>query len=527
MKNTGISHIVSITGIFIQAFLFSCKPSEKGIEITDTYYKEQFRPQFHFSPEANWMNDPNGMVYLDGEYHLFYQYYPDSNVWGPMHWGHAVSTDMIHWKHLPVALSPDTLGYIFSGSAVADVKNSSGLGTAENPPLAALFTYHDPVGEKNGSLKFQNQGLAYSTDKGRTWTKFSGNPVLKNPGIRDFRDPKVFWHDETGKWVMILAVQDRIHLYSSPNLTDWTFLSEFGQGIGAHGGVWECPDLFRIRVKETNEMKWVMLVSINPGGPNGGSATQYFVGDFNGTQFIKENRDIRWVDWGRDNYAGVTWSNVPESDGRRLFLGWMSNWQYGTVVPTQVWRSAMTIPRELNLIHKNKEGYILVSNPVEELKTLRSEKTQNYQEVTGIEGKREIILDSINLNQSELLFNFAVLNNKVDSMGIILENNANQKLVIGYSRILKQLFVDRTASGPSGFSKLFAGISKAPYFAGNQVTFHVIVDAASVELFVDNGNLVMTNLVFPSENFNHLKIFSTGGEVILKNAEFHNLKRIW
>jgi fructan beta-fructosidase len=526
MKNVSLSLIALTAGLLILVLPLSCKPSEKVITIKDTYYQEQYRPQFHFTPEAHWMNDPNGMVYLDGEYHLFYQYYPDSNVWGPMHWGHAVSTDMLHWKHLPVALFPDSLGYIFSGSAVADTKNTSGLGTIENPPLVAIFTYHDPIGEKKGSQKFQNEGLAYSTDKGRTWTKYPGNPVLNNPGIRDFRDPKVFWHDESGKWVMILAVHDRIHLYSSPNLKDWTFLSEFGQGIGAHGGVWECPDLFRIKVKGTSETKWVMLVSINPGGPNGGSATQYFVGNFDGTHFVKENKDIRWVDWGRDNYAGVTWSNVPESDGRRLFLGWMSNWQYATVVPTQVWRSAMTVPRELNLIRNNAD-LILVSNPVEELKTLRTNKTQYYQEARGNVGKREIPLDSINLNQSELLFNFTVLNNAVDSMGIILENNAQQKLVIGYSRTRKQLFVDRTVSGQSGFSKLFAGIVKAPYTAGDQILFHVFMDAASAEVFVDEGNMVMTNLVFPAENFTHLKVFSTGGEILLKSAEFHNLNRIW
>ncbi len=526
MKNTRSLLIALTAGLLIQVSLYSCKPSEKGIDITDTYYQEQYRPQFHFSPEAHWMNDPNGMVYFDGEYHLFYQYYPDSNVWGPMHWGHAVSTDMVHWKHLPVALFPDTLGYIFSGSAVADVKNTSGLGTTENPPLVALFTYHDPVGEKNGSSTFQNEGLAYSTDKGRTWTKYARNPVLKSPGIRDFRDPKVFWHDESGKWVMILAVHDRIHLYSSPNLIDWTFLSEFGEGTGAHGGVWECPDLFRINVKGSGEKKWVMLVSINPGGPNGGSATQYFVGNFDGTHFIKENEDIQWVDWGRDNYAGVTWSNVPEKDGRRLFLGWMSNWQYANVVPTTVWRSAMTLPRELNLVH-NKDGYILISNPVEELKTLRSEKTQNYHELQGITGRREIKPDSINLSLCELLFNFTGLSNTVDSVGIILENNAHEKMVIGYSRVLKQMFADRTASGQSGFSKLFAGVSKAPYVAGEKLRFHIFVDASSVEVFVDDGNLVMTNLVFPTGNFTHLNVFSTGGDVILKSAEFYNLKRIW
>jgi len=226
------------------------------------YYKEQYRPRFHFSPEANWMNDPNGMVYLDGEYHLFYQYYPDSTVWGPMHWGHAVSTDLLRWKHLQVALYPDSLGYIFSGSAVVDTKNTSGLGSETNPAMIAIFTYHNPEAERAGNKTFQNQGIAFSTDKGRTWIKYSGNPVLRNPGIRDFRDPKVFWHDPTGRWIMILAVQDRVHFYSSPNLLNWTFESEFGKGIGAHGGVWECPDLFLLKIEGSEISKWVMFISI-------------------------------------------------------------------------------------------------------------------------------------------------------------------------------------------------------------------------------------------------------------------------
>jgi len=526
MNKTNVSLAFITACLLIVISVTSCKTSAKNIELIDPSYTEQYRPQFHFSPEAHWMNDPNGLVYYKGEYHLFYQYYPDSNVWGPMHWGHAVSPDMIHWKHLPVALFPDSLGYIFSGSAVADVKNTSGLGTAENPPLIAIFTYHDPIGEKNGSQKFQNEGLAFSKDKGRTWTKYPGNPVLKNPGIRDFRDPKVFWHNESGKWIMILAVKDRVHLYSSPNLLDWTFLSEFGQGIGAHGGIWECPDLFRIKVNGGNEMKWVMLVSINPGGPNGGSATQYFVGNFDGRHFIKENKEIQWVDWGCDNYAGVTWSNVAESDGRRLFLGWMSNWQYANVVPTHVWRSAMTVPRELTLMQTD-DGYLLLSNPVRELETLRTEKTQLYEELHGSETVREVFIDSINLSQCELIFDFELLSNSVDSLGIILENSAHEKLIIGYSGDQKQLFVDRTAAGPSGFSEAFDGISKASYKAGKQILFHIFLDASSAELFVDHGNRVLTNLVFSTMKFNRLKIFSSGGSVMVERAEFHNLNRIW
>ncbi len=333
------------------------------------YYQEKYRPQFHFSPETGWMNDPNGMVFYEGEYHLFYQYYPDSTVWGPMHWGHAVSTNMVNWTHLPVALYPDPLGYIFSGSAVADTENTSGFGTDENHPLVAIFTYHNSEAEKGGSVTFQNQGIAWSLDKGRTWTKYSGNPVLQNPGKRDFRDPKVFWHKESGKWIMILAVHDRVNLFSSADLKSWSFESEFGMDAGAHEGVWECPDLFPLKVEGRSDTIWVMLVSINPGGPNGGSATQYFTGKFDGKKFIAHENDVKWIDWGTDNYAGVTWSGIPETDGRRLFLGWMSNWNYATVVPTTVWRSAMTIPRELTLSYENG-NYILISIPVSELKIL-------------------------------------------------------------------------------------------------------------------------------------------------------------
>ena len=308
------------------------------------------------------MNDPNGMVFYEGEYHLFYQHYPDDNVWGPMHWGHTVSQDMVNWKHMPIALYPDELGYFFSGSAVIDWQNTSGLGTVDNPPMVAIYNYHEPVGaEDPDRTDFQYQGIAFSLDKGRTWTKYDNNPVLNNPGIRDFRDPKVMWFEPTQRWIMTLAVKDHISFYSSPDLISWTHESDFGLEVGGHGGVWECPDLFALQVDDSDEVKWVLLVSINPGGPAGGSATQYFVGEFDGASFIMdpsfapqvtppagsdEERAV-WMDYGPDNYAGVTWSDVPDSDGRRLFIGWMSNWSYSQVVPTTVWRSAMTVPREL------------------------------------------------------------------------------------------------------------------------------------------------------------------------------------
>ena len=326
----------------------STKPENMIVDSTQMKTGEQYRPAFHFTPKEKWMNDPNGMVYYQGEYHLFYQYYPDDNVWGPMHWGHAVSKDMIHWEHLPIALYPDKLGYIFSGSCVIDWNNTTGFGSKENPPMVAIFTYHDPEGEKNKTIDFQTQGIAYSLDKGRTWTKYEGNPVIPNPGIKDFRDPKVIWHQDTQKWVMSLAVKDHISFYSSKDLKSWKLESDFGEKAGAHGGVWECPDLFPLKDQNGNE-KWVLLVSINPNGPQGGSATQYFVGDFDGKTFTPNHDKIKWIDYGADNYAGVTFSDIPAEDGRRLFIGWMSNWQYAQVVPTYTWRSAMTIPRELTL----------------------------------------------------------------------------------------------------------------------------------------------------------------------------------
>jgi fructan beta-fructosidase len=490
------------------------------------YYAEKYRPQFHFSPQANWMNDPNGLVFFDGEYHLFYQYYPDSTVWGPMHWGHAVSKDLVHWTHLPVALYPDSLGYIFSGSAVVDTGNTSGFGRSDNPAIVAVFTYHNPKLEQSGSTAYQSQGIAYSTDKGRTWIKYSGNPVLPNHAKKDFRDPKVFWHKDTSKWIMVMAVYDRVHFYSSPDLKSWTFESEFGVNAGAHGGVWECPDLFPLRVEENGVTKWVMLVSINPGGPNSGSATQYFTGSFDGHNFIPDTVNERWIDWGTDNYAGVTWSGIPDTDGRRLFLGWMSNWNYATVVPTDVWRSAMTIPRELTLIREN-DNYLLVSKPLRELETLRTGSKLllpvNINKVTG----NIISIENLTLNQCELNFEFNIGKEFKDTLKLVLENKPGGKFIVGYSGITEQVFIDRTKSGISSFSQRFGTVIKAPYKASGVLKMRVLIDAASAELFVDDGKLVMTTIFFPEENYSKLNV-STGTEKIIPvKAEFYELASIW
>ncbi len=499
--------------------LLDAKPEQAG-------YKEKYRPQFHFSPETGWMNDPNGMVFYGGEYHLFYQYYPDSTVWGPMHWGHAVSSDMVHWTHLPVALYPDSLGYIFSGSAVADTGNTSGFGTDNNPPLIAIFTYHNTGLERGGSNTFQSQGIAWSIDKGRTWTKYSGNPVLPNPGKRDFRDPKVFWHKETGKWIMILAVHDRVNLFSSADLKSWSFESEFGADAGAHGGVWECPDLFPLKVEGTSETKWVMLVSINPGGPNGGSATQYFTGKFDGKKFIADEITDKWIDWGTDNYAGVTWSDVPETDGRRLFLGWMSNWNYATVVPTTGWRSAMTIPRELILSGENGK-YNLKSRPVSELLMLRKESKSIIPVEKVNSSGSDLIIEDQGLNQCEIEFEFKIPVGYNDSLGIIFENTIGEKLIIGYSAAAKNIFIDRTKSGNTSFSEKFAGVRTAPYTPGNSLKMHLFIDAASLELFIDEGKMVMTSLFFPVEKFTKLRFFPKSPDSYPEMIKYNELKSIW
>nr|WP_157494018.1 glycoside hydrolase family 32 protein [Fulvivirga imtechensis] len=482
----------------------------------DGYYAEKYRPQFHFSPEEKWMNDPNGMVYFDGEYHLFYQYYPDSTVWGPMHWGHAISTDLVHWEHLPIALYPDSLGYIFSGSAVYDSLNTSGLGTNENPPLVAIYTYHDAVLEKEGSDIYQTQGIAYSTDRGRTWTKYDSNPVLKNPGIKDFRDPKVRWHESSEKWVMALAVKDHISFYSSPNLLDWIKESDFGYNLGAHEGVWECPDLFPLNYN--GDEKWVLLVSINPGGPYGGSATQYFVGSFDGITFTTDQDSTLWLDHGADNYAGVTWSNVPGEE--MIFLGWMSNWAYGQVVPTEKWRSAMTVPRKLSL-YQQGEQIRIKSEPVEALNSLRSEATETPDmELTNSEYtlKKSIDLAEINIDVVQA------------SMGVLdftLENEAGESITWSIDPGKNKVIFDRSKAGNTSFSETFNEAHHAPLiFDPTAFNIRIFKDESSVEIFINNGEQVITELFFSKEPLNKLTI-KASGEAQLKNIKIYPVHSIW
>jgi fructan beta-fructosidase len=469
------------------------------------YYNEQYRPQFHFSPQAHWMNDPNGLVYFDGNYHLFYQYYPGDIVWGPMHWGHAWSTDLFHWKHLPIALYPDSLGNIFSGSAVIDKNNTAGFG---QNAMIAIFTYHNDSLWVKGYKNTESQGIAYSLDEGLTWKKYEGNPVLNNSGEQDFRDPKVFWNDEIGMWNMVLAVGDRIKIFSSNNLKNWNFESDFKPENDLPGlGVWECPDLFKMNVD--GKEKWMMIANQGDKAPNGGSGTRYFVGDFDGKVFKNDQPSI-WLDYGTDFYAGVTYSNVP--DNKRILIAWMSNWQYAQKTPTKVWRNAMTLPRELEL-DTDAEGYFL-----------RQKMVTGFDSIKTLSKKIDVInlpytAKDINLSQTEIDFDCNVSNLEIE-----FSNNIGENLKVQLKD--NQLLIDRHNSGQTDFSDKFADKIQVMLLKDSAYKFQIILDRASIELFLNDGKYSMTNIFFPNEKYSNLKI-SSSESAELKNAAFYKIKRVW
>jgi len=482
-----------------------------GGQVDTSINDEQYRPLVHFSPKEKWINDPNGMVYHNGIYHLFYQYHPYSSIWGPMHWGHATSRDMIYWNREPIKIFPDSLGTIFSGSAVVDKDNTSGFGRHGIVPLVAIFTQHKVADTTAGKIYFQNQSLAYSLDNGKTWTKYSGNPVLKSPGIPDFRDPKVIWHEPTKKWIMSLAVVDRIYFYSSPDLKNWKKESEFGESAGAHGGVWECPDLFSLEYN--GKLIWVLIVNLNPGGPNGGSGTQYFLGDFDGKEFLPYGTETKWLDYGPDSYAGVTWSNTGK---RKIFLGWMSNWTYAELVPTETWRSAMTIPRELKIVKVGKDT-LVASMIVKEIATLKS---------------RSVVSDNVALSKPfEIVTKFPCLldltSDTLEDFSITLLNDMAERLVIGYDKIKNQYYIDRTKSGKTSFHKEFAAKHIAPRFTGVfKMQLSLLIDVSSVELFADEGLTVMTEIFFPAKPYTKIQIESPN-KAVIKKIEYISLKSSW
>jgi levanase/fructan beta-fructosidase len=511
-------------------FIASCNQYQLVTNQTPVQTEEEqmYRPNFHFAPKKGWMNDPNGMFYLNGTYHLFFQHTPFQSMpdFGKMHWGHAVSKDLVKWEELAPALAYDEKGAIFSGSAVVDKDNTSGFGDGKNVPVVAIYTYHDMKKEKAGEIDAQSQAIAYSLDNGKTWVKYSNNPVLKNPGIKDFRDPKVFWDVKSKQWVMGLAAQDRQYFYASKNLKDWVFLSEFGKDVGGHGGVWECPDLFPIKVEETNEEKWVLIVNINPGGPNGGSAAQFFIGDFDGKTFkIDElftkqlqKEKVAWLDFGRDNYASVSFNNVP--DNKRVIIGWMSNWDYASQVPTNQWRGSTTVARELKLLKKS-EGYSLISNPVKELDKFISKSVKENK----LTGEKMELVNSNKIDLSKAIVNLNLKDLKATTYSFVLSNDKEESLTFGINNTDHYLFVDRTKSGKNDFSEKFASnISKAnlnrEYSKG---TFKIILDKTSIEIFFNDGEKVMTEIFFNSNPFTKLDLVAKE-KIEIQNLEINQLK---
>ncbi|WP_165045499.1 GH32 C-terminal domain-containing protein [Dysgonomonas sp. ZJ709] len=473
----------------------------------DFDYNEKYRPSYHYTPQYGWMNDPNGMVYYDGEYHLFYQYNPYGSLWGNMTWGHAVSKDLLTWEYLSAGIVPDSLGAIFSGSAVIDKDNTAGFG---KDAMIAIYT---------SAGKTQTQSIAYSTDRGRTFTKYNNNPVLTDPDIVDFRDPKVMWHEASQKWVMTLATSQTITFYGSKDLKAWEKLSEFGEGIGAHGGVWECPDLFPLTYN--GQTKWVLFVSINPGGPNGGSATQYFVGNFDGKTFKADEMPYPlWLDYGRDNYAGVTWSNVPASDGRRLFIGWMNNWAYAErPLPITHFRSAMTLPRELKLVHNGK--HLVVANPpIEGIVDLRSDKKSLGDIKIDTSYSIDKLLDN---NSGAYEIEMSVKANSAKRFTFKLSNRMQEKMVFSFDIENESLSIDRSKSGNVNFCDNFALPKiEAPLVKKDTYKIRLFIDKASSELFVNDGSLVSTNIMFPTEPYNTLT-FESESEINVENIFIYKI----
>lgn len=466
------------------------------------------RPAFHFTPPSMWLNDPNGLVYFDGEYHLFYQHHPHSMVWGPMHWGHAVSRDLVNWEHLPIALFPDERGMIFSGSAVVDAGNTAGFG--ENA-LVAIFTYHKDHHE--------TQNLAYSLDRGRTWTKYAGNPVIPAPRLfKDFRDPKVFWHRD--RWVMSLAAKNKIIFFTSANLKRWEQSGNFGGGYGSTSGVWETPDLFQLRVDDSDETRWLLTVGVGDGAPAGGSGTQYFIGQFDGQRFIPDDaRDtVRWADFGADFYAPQSWNDAPNA--RRLALGWMTNWQYAAHAPTSEWRGALTLIRELSLTRTTGEVR-LVQRPIPEIKTLRRGHVHLPRQIIHPD---ENPLSNIEGTALEILASFEVTDAAV-TFGLRLRVGGNEFTEMRYDPRAQKLIVDRSHSGRVDFKKGFAqphAAALAPM--DNEIRFHIFVDTFSVEVFANDGLVVFSESIFPSESSRGLALFAEGGQVVLKSLDFYELE---
>ena len=519
------------------------------LKLSDTFNTantDYYRPSYHFTPAYGWMNDPNGMVYKDGEYHLYYQYNPYGSKWGNMHWGHAVSRDLIHWQHLDPAIARDTLGHIFSGSSVVDIHNTAGYG---KNAIIALYT---SASDKNGQI----QCMAYSTDNGRTFSKYESNPVLTPfDGLRDFRDPKVFWYEKGKCWYMIVSADKETRFYKSKNLKKWEYVSAFGNGMGQQPCQYECPDFFQLPVNgDPNNMKWVMIMNINPGCLFGGSATEYFVGDFDGKNFTcADAHEAKWMDYGKDHYATVTFSNTGN---RVLAMTWMSNWQYADLTPFKQNRGANGLPRELKLFELDNKYYIQ-EGVVPEVKALRKE-TKELGNLT-IEKEKDFAGIASGMNGAfEIEADVTADANGI--AGIEIYNNKQERTLVYIDMKNRRIVTDRTESGLTDFGKYsephhiekkwdkqrkeqsllparmvnainyknnFALATWAPLnlCGKDKKTFHVdiFVDKSSIELFVDGGRIAMTNLVFPIAPYENVKFYSQTGKSEFQNVKVHKL----
>lgn len=534
---------VKILGLKKDALAINLMRLSDTFDTTNTDY---YRPSYHFTPLYGWMNDPNGMVYKDGEYHLYFQYNPYGSKWGNMHWGHAVSRDLIHWEHLDPAIARDPVGHIFSGSSVVDKKNTAGFG---KDAIIAIYT--------NNSVNHDEvQCIAYSNDNGRTFTKYEGNPVLTPfDGLKDFRDPKVFWYEKDKCWFMIVSADKETRFYKSKNLKKWDYVSAFGKGLGQQPCQYECPDFFQLPVNgDEKNKKWVMTMNINPGCWFGGSATEYFVGDFDGKNFTcPDANEVKWLDWGKDHYATVTFSNTGS---RVLAITWMSNWQYANLTPFKQNRGANGLPRELKLYEKNGKYYISEDVAPEALALRKSTKELGSQTVegekafagatSGMEGAFEIEAD--------------VTADANGIAGIELYNNKRERTLIYIDMKDGKVVMDRTESGLTDFGKQSvphdielawdkqrAAEGKQPARIENSInykndfalatwaplslcqegkkTFHldIFADKSSIELFVDGGRIAMTNLVFPVAPYENVKLYSQGGKAEFQNMKIHTL----
>ncbi len=456
---------------------FACWKRMSYSDSFDTKNVEKHRPVYHHTPQYGWMNDPNGMFYKDGVWHLCYQFNPYGSQWENMTWGHSTSTDLVHWTANPTAITPDALGTIFSGCCVVDKNNTAGFGND------AVIAFYTSAGAR------QMQSMAYSTDGGKTFTKYKNNPIITS-NVPDFRDPHVFWNAEAGFWNMILAAGQQMSIYSSKDLKEWKHESDFGAEYGNHGGVWECPDLMKMKVRGTDKEKWMLICNINPGGPFGGSATQYFIGEFDGHKFTCEDEpsETKWMDYGKDHYATITFDNAPE--GRHVGIAWMSNWQYANQVPTKQYRSANSIARDFGLFEYNGETYCSVS-PAKEMDAVRGQRISSPSETCEI-----------------------VVQLRGDAQ-LTLRNSKGEKVVITYDAVEQTIDFDRRRSGDVSFSEAFPCIVTSPTY-GQAKTLRIFVDRCSIEMFEGDGKMSMTNLVFPSEPYNKLIVKGKAKATIYK-----------